>query len=87
MVDVLAVITSQAHKQLADAIGNSDKALADFCGKVPDGDRTRDDLAKALDSAKNIFNDKKSVLKAFVDAKAELNVKTKAVNDAVSAKT
>lgn len=39
-----------------------------------------------MDSAKNVLNGKKSVLKAFVDSRAELDAKTKAVNDAVSAK-
>ena len=34
--DVLAVTTSKAHKQLSDAIGNGDWALAD--GKVSEGD-------------------------------------------------
>ena len=84
--DVLAVTTSQAHKLLSDAIGNGYKALADSEGKVPDGDQTRNDLAKDLDSAKNILNGKKSVFKAFADVKADLDAKVKAVNDAVSAK-
>ena len=84
--DVLAVTTSQAHKLLSDAIGNGYKALADSDGKVPDGDQTRNDLAKDLDSAKNILNGKKSVVKAFADVKADLDAKVKAVNDAVSAK-
>ena len=84
--DVLAVTTSQAHKLLSDAIGNGDKVLADSDGKVPDGDQTRNDLAKDLDSAKNILNDKKSVFKAFANVKADLDAKVKSVNDAVSAK-
>ena len=84
--DVLAVTTSQAHKLLSDAIGNGYKALADSDGKVPDGDQTRNDLAKDLDSAKNILNGKKSVFKAFAEVKADLDAKVKAVNDAVSAK-
>ena len=73
--DVLAVTTSQAHKLLSDAIGNGDKVLADSDGKVPDGDQTRNDLAKDLDSAKNILNDKKSVFKAFANVKADLDAK------------
>lgn len=84
--DVLAVTTSQAHKLLSDAIGNGDKVLADSDGKVPDGDQRRNDLAKGLDSAKNILNDKKSVFRAFADVKADLDAKVKSVNDAVSAK-
>lgn len=84
--DVLAVTTSQAHKLLSDAIGNGDKVLADSDGKVPDGDQRRNDLAKDLDSAKNILNDKKSVFRAFADVKADLDAKVKSVNDAVSAK-
>ncbi|MBH9972054.1 hypothetical protein H3S93_07010 [Bifidobacterium sp. W8109] len=84
--DVLAVTTSKAHKLLSDAIGNGYKALADSEGKVPDGDQTRNDLAKDLDSAKNILNGKKSVFKAFANVKADLDAKVKAVNDAVSAK-
>lgn len=84
--DVLAVTTSKAHKLLADAIGNGDKILADSDGKVPDGDQTRNNLAKALESSKNVLNDKKSVVKALADAKAELDARVKAVNDAVSAK-
>lgn len=84
--DVLAVTTSQAHKLLSDAIGNGDKVLADSDGKVPDGDQKRNDLAKGLDSAKNILNDKKSVFRAFADVKADLDAKVKSVNDAVSAK-
>ena len=84
--DVLAVTTSKAHKLLSDAIGNGDKILADSDGKVPDGDQTRNNLAKALESSKNVLNDKKSVVKALADAKAKLDVKAKAVNDAVSAK-
>ena len=51
-----------------------------------DGDQTRNDLAKDLDSAKNILNDKKSVFKAVVDVKADLDARVKSVNDAVSAK-
>lgn len=84
--DVLAVTTSKAHKLLSDAIGNGDKILADSDGKVPDGDQTRNNLAKALESSKNVLNDKKSVVKALADAKAELDARVKAVNDAVSAK-
>ena len=84
--DVLAVTTSKAHKLLADAIGNGDKILADSDGKVPDGDQTRNNLAKALESSKNVLNDKKSVVKALADAKAELDARVKAVNDTVSAK-
>lgn len=84
--DALAVTTYQAHKQLLEAIGNGDKVLADSDGKVLDGEQTRNDLTKTLDSAKNVFNDKQSVFKIFSDAKAELNAKVKAVNDAVPAK-
>lgn len=53
---------------------------------MPDGDQTRNDLTKALDSAKYTLNDKKSVIKAFADAEAELDAKVKAVNNSVSAK-
>ena len=84
--DALAVTTYQAHKQLLEAIGNGDKVLADSDGKVLDGEQTRNDLTKTLDSVKNVFNDKQSVFKIFSDAKAELNAKVKAVNDAVPAK-
>ncbi|MBH9972053.1 hypothetical protein H3S93_07005 [Bifidobacterium sp. W8109] len=84
--DVLAVTTSQAQKLLSDAIGNGDKILVDSDGKVPDGDQTRNNLTKALESAKDVLNDKQSVLKVFSDAKADLDAKVKAVNDAVSAK-
>lgn len=61
-------------------IGNGDKVLADSDSKVPDGDKTRNDLTKALASAKNTLNGTKLLLKAFSDAKV------KAVNDAVLAK-
>lgn len=53
---------------------------------VSDGDQTRDDLAKVLDSARKALKDKKSVLKTFTDAKIILDTKVKAVTDAVSAK-
>lgn len=82
----LAVNTSQAHKQLWDVIGNGGKVLADSDGKVPNGDRARNDLTKTLDSAKIVFNDKQLIFKILSDAKAELNAKVKAVNDIVSAK-
>ena len=49
---MLAVTTSQAQKLLSDAIGNGDKILVDSDGKVPDGDQTRNDLTKALESAR-----------------------------------
>lgn len=80
------LLPSKAHKLLSDAIGNGDKILADSDGKVPDGDQTWNDLIKALDSAKNVANDKKSVLTAFAYTKGELDAKVKAVNNAVSAK-
>ena len=83
---VLAVNTSKAHKQLSDAIGNADKILADSNGKVPDGDHSRDELTKTLDSAKKTLEDRKSVLKTFTDAKTALDAKTQAVNNAVNAK-
>lgn len=83
---MLAVTTPKVYKQLSDAIRNGDKVLADSDGEVLDGDQMRNDLTKALESAQNVLNDKQSVLKAFVDAKVELDVKVKAVNDAVSAK-
>ena len=83
---VLAVNTSKAHKQLFDAIGNADKILADSKGKVPDGDHSRDELTKTLDSAKKTLEDRKSVLKTFTDAKTTLDTKTQAVNNAVNAK-
>lgn len=38
-----------------------------------------------LESAKNVFIDKKSVLKVLSDAKTVLDAKIKAVNDVVSA--
>lgn len=81
--DVLAVTTPKAHKQLSDAIGNRDKVLTVSDGKVPDGDKTRNDLVETLTSAKNVLNDKMSVPNAFADAKVKL---AKAVNDAVSVK-
>ncbi|WP_216476358.1 PspA/IM30 family protein [Bifidobacterium sp. A11] len=83
---VLAVNTSKAHKQLSDAIGNADKILADSNGKVPDGDHSRDELTKTLDSAKKILEDRKSVLKTFTDAKTTLDTKIQTVNNAVIAK-
>lgn len=83
---VLAVNTSKAHKQLSDAVGNADRTLAGSDGRVPDGDHSRDELAKTLDSAKKTLKDRKSVLKTFTDAKATLDAKVKAVADAVSAK-
>lgn len=64
--DVLVVITSKAHKQLSDAVGNEDKVLADFDGKVPEGDQKRNSLTKALESVKKTLQDRKSVLKAFL---------------------
>lgn len=83
---VLAVNTSKAHKLLSDAIGNADKTLADSNGKVPDGNHSRDELTKTLDSAKKTLEDRKSVLKTFADAKTALDTKTQAVNNAVNAK-
>ena len=83
---VLAVNTSKAHKQLFDAIGNADKILADSNGKVPDGDHSRDELTKTLDSAKKTLEDRKSVLKTFTDARTTLDTKVQAVNNAVNAK-
>ena len=83
---VLAVNTSKAHKQLSDAIGNADKILADSNGKVPDGNHSRDELTKTLDSAKKTLEDRKSVLKTFSDAKTTLDNKIQAVNNAVNAK-
>ena len=83
---VLAVNTSKAHKQLSDAIGNADKILADSNGKVPDGNHSRDELTKTLDSAEKTLEDRKSVLKTFTDAKTALDAKTQAVNNAVNAK-
>ena len=83
---VLAVNTSKAHKLLSDAIGNADKTLADSSGKVPDGNHSRDELTKTLDSAKKILEDRKSVLKTFTDAKTTLDTKIQAVNNAVNAK-
>lgn len=44
--DALAVTTSQAHKLLSDSIGNGGKTLADSDSKVPDGDKTRNDLTR-----------------------------------------
>lgn len=83
---VLAVNTSKAHKQLSDAIGNADKILADSNGKVPDGNHSRDELTKTLDSAKKTLEDRKSVLKTFTDARTTLDTKVQAVNNAVNAK-
>lgn len=83
---VLAVNTSKAHKQLSDAIGNAGKILADSNGKVPDGNHSRDELTKTLDSAKKTLEDRKSVLKTFADAKTTLDNKIQAVNNAVNAK-
>ena len=60
--------------------------MADSDGKVPDGDQTHNVLTKVLDSARNIFDDEKSLIKAFSDVKSELDAKVKAVNGAVSAK-
>lgn len=53
---------------------------------MPDGNHSRDELTKTLDSAKKTLKDKKSVLKTFTDIKAALDAKVKAVSDAVSAK-
>lgn len=60
--------------------------MADYDGKVPNGDQTRNNRTKALNSAKNVLNDKSLPLRLFPDAKAALDAKLKAVNDAVSAK-
>lgn len=58
---MLAVNTSKAHKQLSDAIGNEDETLVDSKGRVPDGDQSRDELEKTLDSAKKTLKDRESV--------------------------
>lgn len=50
------------------------------------GDQKRNDLTKALGLAKKTLQNRKSLLKAFSGTNAELDVKVKAVNDAVSAK-
>lgn len=72
--EVLSVNTSKSHKQLSDAVGNAVRTD----GRVRDGDRSRDELAKTLDAARKTFKDGKSVLKTFTDAKATLDAKVKA---------
>ena len=85
--DVVNVNTSKANKQLSDTIGVGDKTLSDSDGKVPDGDNSRNDLAKSLETSKGILKNKKSLLKNFVDAKSDLDAKVQAVNDSVNAKS
>ena len=85
--DVVNVNTSKANKQLSDTIGIGDKTLSDSDGKVPDGDNSRNDLTKSLETAKGILKNKKSLLKNFVDAKSDLDAKVQAVNNSVNAKS
>ena len=85
--DVVNVNTSKANKQLSDTVGIGDKTLSDSDGKVPDGDNSRNDLAKSLETSKGILKNKKSLLKNFVDAKSDLDAKVQAVNDSVNAKS
>ena len=59
--NVLTVTTSQAYKLLSDTTGNSGKVLADSDSKMPNGEQTRNDLTKTLDSAKKALQDRKSV--------------------------
>lgn len=63
---MLAATTFKTRKQLSDVIRNEDKVLDDSDSKGPDGDQTRNDLTKVLYSAKNVLNDKKSLLKVFL---------------------
>lgn len=63
-----------------------DKTLADPKGRVPDGDHSRDELEKTFDSAKKTLKDRESVLKTFIDTRAALDAKVKAVSDVISAK-
>ena len=63
---VLAATTFKTRKQLSDVIRNEDKVLDDSDSKGLDGDQTRNDLTKVLYSAKNVLNDKKSLLKVFL---------------------
>lgn len=60
------------------------KVLADSNGEVPNGGQARNDLAKVLDSAESVLDDKESLLKAFSNAGAVLDAKAKEVNDTVS---
>lgn len=85
--DVVNVNTSKANKQLSDTIGVGDKTLSDSDGKVPDGDNSRNDLAKSLETSKGILKNKKSLLKNFVDAKSDLDAKVQAVNNSINAKS
>lgn len=85
--DVVNVNTSKANKQLSDTIGVGDKTLSDSNGKVPDGDNSRNDLTKSLETANGILKNKKSLLKNFVDAKSDLDAKVQAVNNSVNAKS
>ena len=64
--DVLVATTFKTRKQLSDVIRNEDKVLDDSDSKGLDGDQTRNDLTKVLYSAKNVLNDKKSLLKVFL---------------------
>lgn len=63
---MLAATTFKTRKQLSDVIRNEDKVLDDSDSKGLDGDQTRNDLTKVLYSAKNVLNDKKSLLKVFL---------------------
>lgn len=85
--DVVNVNTSKANKQLSDTIGVGDKTLSDSDGKIPDGDNSRNDLTKSLETAKGILKNKKSLLKNFVAAKSDLDAKVQAVNNSVNAKS